>query len=153
MYFVFRVTNPQQEGEFRISVADVAVLPIGHIDQRHYHLTQTHQGAIDTAGLLKEKQWRQPLLAKAKMINIVKLWDWIHGRSVTLSRESSVCVSFCLSDPARSTRFNWDIRMFTTSLRVSLDSKVMVNTAWDLEDSRFMEVEATRRLRQPIDNT
>ncbi|TNN84199.1 hypothetical protein EYF80_005526 [Liparis tanakae] len=35
---------------------DVAVLPIGHIDQRHDHLTQTHQGAIDTAGLLKEKQ-------------------------------------------------------------------------------------------------
>lgn len=35
----------------------------------------------------------------------------------------------------------------------SFDSKVMVNTAWDLEDSRFMEVEATRRLRHPIDST
>lgn len=52
---VFRNTHPQQEGEFRIPVADVAVLAIGHINQCHDHLTKAHEGAIDTAGLLKEK--------------------------------------------------------------------------------------------------
>lgn len=35
----------------------------------------------------------------------------------------------------------------------SLDSRVMLNTAWDLDDSRFIDVEATRRLRQPIEST
>lgn len=74
-------------------------------------------------------------------------------RGLTLSLEPSVCVSFCLSEPARSTRFSWDVRMFTISFTVSLDSKVILKTACDLEDSRFMEVEATRRLRQPIDST
>lgn len=141
-------SNPEKEGEFRISVADVTVLPIGHVHQCHDHLAQTHEGAIDAAGLL---------YFVLIQIAAVKQQKQIHKQSktlrCTLSREPSVCVSFCLSDPARSTKFSWEVRMFTTSFLVSLDSSVIVNTAWDLEDSRFMEVEATRRLRQPMDKT
>ncbi|KAF3844868.1 hypothetical protein F7725_008031 [Dissostichus mawsoni] len=36
----------------------VTVLPIGHINQGHDHLTEAHEGAIDAAGLLKEKTCR-----------------------------------------------------------------------------------------------
>lgn len=53
----FLIAHPEQEGEFRVPVADVAVLAIGHIYQSHYHLSKAHEGAVDTAGFLKEKQW------------------------------------------------------------------------------------------------
>lgn len=62
-FFKSTNTHPQQEGEFRIPVTDVAILSIGHIHQRHDHLTKTHEGAIDTAGLLGKKQHRQQLWA------------------------------------------------------------------------------------------
>lgn len=52
----FLLTHPKQEGEFRVPVADVAVLAIGHINQSHYHLPKAHEGAVDTAGFLKQKQ-------------------------------------------------------------------------------------------------
>lgn len=45
-------SNPEKEGELRVPVADVTVLPIGHVHQCHNHLAQTHEGAIDAAGLL-----------------------------------------------------------------------------------------------------
>lgn len=50
-----KVTHPEQEGEFRVPVANVAGLAIGHINQGHYHLTEAHEGAVDTAGFLKKK--------------------------------------------------------------------------------------------------
>lgn len=56
-------SHPEQEGEFRVPVANVAVLAIGHINQGHYHLTEAHEGAVDTTGLLKEKQWGGKQLA------------------------------------------------------------------------------------------
>ncbi len=71
----------------------------------------------------------------------------------TLSREPSACVSLCLSEPARSTRLSWEVLMLTTSCPVSFDSSVMVNTACERDDSRFIEVDATRLFLHPIDNT
>jgi hypothetical protein len=43
--------------------------------------------------------------------------------------------------------------MFTVSLLFSIDSIVMVKTAWDLEDSLFIDVDATRLFLQPLDKT
>lgn len=51
-----KATHPEQEGEFRVPVANVAVFAIGHINQGHYHLTKAHEGAVDAASFLKEKQ-------------------------------------------------------------------------------------------------
>lgn len=51
----FLLTHPEQEGKFRVPVADVAVLAVGHINQSHDHLSEAHEGAVDTAGFLKEK--------------------------------------------------------------------------------------------------
>lgn len=50
------VFYPKQEGEFGVPVADMPALPIGHIHQRHDHLTQAHEGAVDAAGLLEEEK-------------------------------------------------------------------------------------------------
>lgn len=62
----FLITHPEQEGEFRVPVADVAVLAIGHIHQSHYHLSKAHKGAVDTAGFLEEKQWSGKQLAGSR---------------------------------------------------------------------------------------
>lgn len=70
MCFASADTYPEQEGEFRISVADVAVLPIRYIHQCHDYLTQTHEGAIDTAGLLQKKPSQQQLLQTREKNNI-----------------------------------------------------------------------------------
>lgn len=72
---------------------------------------------------------------------------------LTFNLSPSVWVSFCLSDPAKSTRLSREDRMLTTSLFFSMDSTVIVKTACDLEDSLFMEVDATRRFLQPLVNT
>ena len=72
---------------------------------------------------------------------------------LTFNLSPSVWVSFCLSDPAKSTRLSREDRMLTISLFFSMDSTVIVKTACDLEDSLFIEVDATRRFLQPIVNT
>lgn len=79
--------------------------------------------------------------------------DTIDTTELTFNLSPSVWVSFCLSDPAKSTRLSREDRMLTTSLFFSMDSTVIVKTAWDLEDSLFMEVDATRRFLQPVVNT
>ena len=67
----------------------MSALPVGNINQRHDHLTEAHKGAIDAAGLLKEKQCRQQLLATAaaKVTNVsasvmrLNTWTKLHLES------------------------------------------------------------------------
>lgn len=82
-----------------------------------------------------------------------KVKDATDSTELTFNLTPSVWVSFCLSDPAKSTRLRREDRMLTTSLLFSMDSTVIVKTACDLEDSLFIEVDATRRFLQPIVNT
>lgn len=59
----------------------MTVFPIGHIDQSHYHLTKTHERAIDAAGLLKEKQLRQYPSATKTLSMRLDPWVELHLES------------------------------------------------------------------------
>lgn len=85
--------------------------------------------------------------------NTTERKDATDSAELTFNLNPSVWVSFCLSDPAKSTKLRREDRMFTISLFFSMDSTVIVKTACDLEDSLFIEVDATRRFLQPIVNT
>lgn len=76
-----------------------------------------------------------------------------HKSILTFNLIPSAWVSFCRSDPAKSTKLSREVRMFTVSLLFSIDSIVIVKTAWDLEDSLFIDVDATRLFLHPPDNT
>lgn len=56
----------------------------------------------------------------------------------SLSLLPSALVYFCLSEPAKSTKLNFEVLTFVTPSATFLDSIVMEKTECDLLDSKFI---------------
>mmetsp|Transcript_956 Transcript_956/g.1491 ORF Transcript_956/g.1491 Transcript_956/m.1491 type:complete len:237 (+) Transcript_956:1217-1927(+) len=73
----------------------------------------------------------------------------------SFKRSPAASVVFCLSLPAKSTNVNLDSRTLlvpSTSFVMTFFT-VNTNTAWDRDDTRFILVDATRRLSLPTRRT
>ena len=111
--------------------------------------------------------------SRSNLVNFVKiqLWiftilliceilvPWIRVGTATVKTNCKLLILMdnmlihCILHPYMSTKETYLIYYCTQLLTFFLDSTVIVNTAWLRLLSRFIDVEATRRLFQPLVST